>query len=45
MPMHLQKEANKEVQNMFDYGINEPFNSEFSSLPVLVQKKDGTVLQ
>ena len=41
--MHLQEEADKEVQKMIDHGIVEPSNSEFSSPPVLVRKKDGTV--
>ena len=43
IPMHLQEEADKEVQKMIDHGIVEPSNSEFSSPPVLVRKKDGTV--
>ena len=42
-PMHLQNEANKEVQKMLDNGIVEQSNSEFSSPLVLVRKKDGTV--
>ena len=43
IPMHLQQEADKEVQKMLDHGIVEPSNSEFSSPPVLVRKNDGTV--
>ena len=42
-PMHLQNEADKEVQKMLDNGIVEQSNSEFSSPPVFVRKKDGTV--
>lgn len=42
-PIHLQSEADKEVRKLLDSGIVEPSNSEFSSPPVLVRKKDGTV--
>ena len=31
------------MQKMFEHRIVEPSNSEFSSLQVLVHKKDGTV--
>ena len=42
--MNFQNEADKEVQKMLDNGIVEQSNSEFSPPPVLVRKKDGTVL-
>ena len=42
-PIHLQEEADKEVQKMLDAGIVEPSTSEFSSPPVLVRKKDGGI--
>ena len=42
-PIHLQDEANKEVQKMLDAGIVEPSTTEFSSSPVLVRKKDGSI--
>ena len=43
IPIHLQADADKEIQKMLDNGIVEPSNSEFSSPPVLVRKKDGSV--
>ena len=42
-PIHLQEEADKEMQKMLDAGIVEPSISEFSSPPVLVRKKDGGI--
>lgn len=44
IPMHLNKEEYKNVQKMLDHGIVEPSISKFSSPPMLVRKKDGTVL-
>lgn len=41
--MRLQQEADKEVQKMLSNRIVKPSTSEFSSLPVLIRKKDGTV--
>ena len=43
IPIHLQAEADKENQKMLDNAIVEPSNSEFSSPPDLVRKKDGSV--
>ena len=42
-PMQLQSEADKEIRRMLRSGIVEPSNSEYSSAPVLVRKKDGSI--
>ena len=43
LPIHLQEEADKEVRKMLDAGIVEVSTSKYSSPPVLVRKKDGSI--
>ena len=43
VPMHMQSEVDKEIDSMLQQDIIEPSQSDFSSPPVLVRKKDGSL--
>ena len=42
MPYSKRNEVEEEVQKMLKMGVNEPSNSPYNSLIVIVKKKDNT---